>query len=190
MYAEFTGTAAAAYTTSGKCAATFYDGTASGPMSLKPAVTAGASATFKCLYPTTIVQASYQRCRGGGLQTAYTTGCINPALAITITEAGKAMTTIAAGTNPDDYNKAGRTFQGFATTSTVTSKMYLGRAGCPYTTFMDFYTTRRSGLSTSGSSPRSTRPPSHTRMAGPISARPLAPTFTRASTRSRRAPPT
>ena len=138
VYAEFTGTAAAAYTTSGKCAATA-DGTASGPMSLKSSVTAGAGATFKCLYPTTAVQATYQACRVGGLQTTTTTGCINPAQTITITESGEATTTIAAGTNPTITNKAGRTLQGFATTSTVTSKMYSGCAGCPYTTFMQFY---------------------------------------------------
>ena len=67
------------------------------------------------------------------------TVAINPALAITITESGVATTTIAAGTNPTITNKAGRTLQGFATTSTVTSKMYSGCAGCPYQTFMQFY---------------------------------------------------
>ena len=108
-------------------------------MSLKSSVTAGAGATFKCLYPTTAVQATYQMCRVGGLQTTTTFGCLNPALEITITESGVATTTIAAGTNPTITNKAGRTLQGFATTSTVTSKMYSGCAGCPYATFMDFY---------------------------------------------------
>ena len=138
VYAEFTGTSAASYTRAGRCAATLNDGTASGPMSLKSAVTSGAGATFKCLYPTTAVQATYQACRVGGLQTRTTTGCVNPAQTITITEAGQPTTTIAGG-SATITNKAGRTLQGFATTSTVTSKMYSGCAGCPYTTFMDFY---------------------------------------------------
>ena len=142
VYAEFTGTAAAAYTTSGRCAATLRDGTASGPMALKSAVTCASppcsGATFKCLYPTTAVQATYQSCRVGGLQTTTTTGCIDAAQTITITESGVATTTIAGG-SATITNKAGRTLQGFATTSTVTSKMYSGCAGCPYTTFMDFY---------------------------------------------------
>ena len=139
MYAEFTGTAADSYTTSGRCAATAMDGMPVIGMALKSSVTSGAGATFKCLYPTTAVQASYQLCRVGGLQMTTTTGCINPTLTITITESGKATTTIAAGTNPTITNKAGRTLQGFATTSTVTSKMYPGCAGCPYTTFTQFY---------------------------------------------------
>ena len=113
VYAEFTGTAAAAYTTAGKCHGRLADGSASGPMSLKSAVTSGANAVFKCLYPTTAVQATYQACRVGGLQTTTTTGCIDPAQTITITESGVATTTIAAGTNPTITNKAGRTLQGF-----------------------------------------------------------------------------
>ena len=112
VYAEFTGTAAGAYTTAGRCAATFNDGSASGAMSLKSSVTAGAGATFKCLYPTTAVQATYQMCRVGGLQTTTTTGCIDAAQTITITEAGVATTTIAGGT-ATITNKAGRTLQGF-----------------------------------------------------------------------------
>ena len=140
VYAEFTGTAAAAYTTSGKCHGRLADGSASGPMSLKSAVTSGANAVFKCLYPTTAVQATYQACKVGGLPAAdqQTTGCLSAAQTITITEAGQATTTIAGG-SATITNKAGRTLQGFATTSTVTSKMYSGCAGCPYQTFMQFY---------------------------------------------------
>ena len=138
VYAEFTGTSAASYTRAGRCAATLNDGTASGPMSLKSAVTSGAGATFKCLYPTTAVQATYQACRVGGLQTTTTTGCVNPAQTITITrQASRRRPSRAA--LPRSQTRRGAPSRASRRCSTVTSKMYSGCAGCPYNTFMQFY---------------------------------------------------
>ena len=134
-YAEITGAtaAAAAYHKGiGKCVATLADGTASGDMSLKSDVAVGAT-TYQCLYPTTTVQATYQSCQVGGLPTSaqLVTGCINPALLITISETGKTSTVIAAGTNPTITNKAGRTLQGFGTSGTQSDKMYTASSSCP-----------------------------------------------------------
>ena len=47
VYAEFTGTAADSYTTSGRCAATAMDGMPVTGMALKSSVTSGAGATFR-----------------------------------------------------------------------------------------------------------------------------------------------
>jgi hypothetical protein len=97
---------------------------------------AGASATtLKVTYDTTAVQATYNGlCQVGALTSPTTTGCFVHTNDITVGD-----TTI----DPSAVvHKAGRTLQGFATTSTTSAKMYTQSdscPGCPYEDFAKFY---------------------------------------------------
>jgi hypothetical protein len=101
---------------------------------LKSSIAAGAT-TIDVYYNTNPVQANYNGgCMVGNLVTTTTSGCF--------TATGTIVVGWTAITPTAVVNHAARTLQGFATTSTVTSKMYTQSAscpGCPYATFMAFY---------------------------------------------------
>jgi hypothetical protein len=105
--------------------------------SLKSGVSVGAG-TIDCLYPTGSVQASYQFCQVGGLETAtqVTSGCIDT------------TKNVVMGTNTETFsitsavNKNGRTLQGFAETETNEKKMYVSSTsctGCPYEAYSAYH---------------------------------------------------
>ena len=84
------------------------------------------------MYDTGLTQVNYNGgCQVGGLATTTTTGCF--AATKTIAVDWTTMTPTAVS------NNAARTLQGFATTKTVTDKMWSGCPGCPYKTFATFY---------------------------------------------------
>ena len=148
MYATITYNAGAsfpAYTKSARCSGTDASGNLVNDMPLKSFLSAGAgSKSVKCIYPTSAVQASYVGCQVGGLPAGaqLTSGCLVIASDITITEAGLATTVMAPSDMSAISQDAGRTLRGFATESTVTTKMYVNSnscPGCPYTTYTRFY---------------------------------------------------
>jgi hypothetical protein len=99
--------------------------------SLKSSITAGAT-QIDVTYSTNAVQANYNGgCQVGSLVSTTTRGCFPTNGRIVV-----GWTSI----DPSAVdNRAGRTLQGFATTSTVTSKMWSGCPGCPYATFSAYY---------------------------------------------------
>ena len=101
--------------------------------SMKSSAAVGDS-TISVTYDTNENQANYNGgCQVGSLQTTTTTGCF----AVSDITVGYHILTPTAITN-----LAGRTLQGFATTSTTSSKMYTTSSscpGCPYADFVKFY---------------------------------------------------
>ena len=97
----------------------------------KSAISASAT-TIDVYYATNTVQANYNGgCQVGSLVTAQTRGCFPATGRIVVGWTSIDPTAVV--------NLAARSIQGFATTSTVTSKMWSGCPGCPYKTFAAFY---------------------------------------------------
>jgi hypothetical protein len=135
-----------AFTTAAACSGTDASGNAVTGMSLKSAASAATSGNaagpYKCIYPTSTTQATFCTCMVGAIPSAsqVTTGCLDTSATLTITE-GSNTVTLAGGTYTIS-NDAGRTIQGFGTSSTHTSKMYTNSAscpGCPYRDYVKFY---------------------------------------------------
>ena len=172
VYAEFTGTAAGAYTTAGRCAATLQDGTASGPMALKsspPAPARPSSASTRrppSRRPTSRAASAasdddYHRLHRPGADHHHH-------------RVGR------GGRRPSrrlcrDHKQGGPHPSGLRRPRPSRARCTRCAAARTRPSWTSTTTTAISITPTSGSSPRSTRPPSPTRMVWwPISARPPA----------------
>jgi len=104
--------------------------------SMKSAAAVGAT-SISVTYDTNENQANYNGgCQVGSLQTTTTTGCF------AVSDMTIGYVIVPTASISSITNLAGRTLQGFATTSTTMSKMYTTSTscpGCPYVDYVKFY---------------------------------------------------